>query len=72
MSRERQLRCAITGVEIPQDSAYVLDLPVAQDRLSRVKANVALLERMLDELGGIAKRNVDAGGQATRTLVVVS
>jgi hypothetical protein len=45
-------RCYLTGVEIPLDEAFVLDLTTAHRALRELKEKVATLERLVAQLGG--------------------
>ena len=65
-------RCVLTGIEMTLEVAYVLDLRAAQNRMETVRADLALLERLLGELGGVPVRAVDTGGKDSRQMVFVS
>ena len=65
----RSLRCAVTGVDMDGKVAYVLDLPRAQERVAQTRSDLALLERMIEQLGGLAQRE-PAVGRARRWAVV--
>ncbi len=43
-------RCAITGVEVPLDEAFALDLRAAYDKLRGLRAEMAAVERLIDTL----------------------
>jgi hypothetical protein len=53
-------KCYLTGVEIPVESAYVLDRGAAQRALRSLKQRVAAVERLIAQLG--PKDEVEAYG----------
>lgn len=67
-----RVRCCLTGVEVSDDDAFVLDVVAAQRRLRLLEEQAAVLDRLLAQLTGLAPRSLGAqpaGGWAGRCFV---
>lgn len=49
--RPRVTRCAMTGVEIPLDDSFTLDVSAAYERVRSLRAEIAAVERVVQLLG---------------------
>lgn len=63
-------KCFITGVEVPLDNAYVLDLRAAHRALKDLRQRVAALERLIEQLS--PKDDVEVHDNKTDTTRVRS
>jgi hypothetical protein len=62
-------KCFLTGVEIPLEQAYVLDISAARHLLRDLRLRISTLERLVDDLGSIDKvevRDPQSGAIQTR------
>ncbi len=70
MPKTRTTLCAITGVEVPLDDSFTLDLSAAHQRLRGLREQAAALERTVQNLGPQAVKLHD--GREVRTRLTVT
>ena len=61
--RRRGVRCAVTGVEVPLDDAFVLDVTAARQRVRELRSQLATLQRAIDNFNTTV---VEVGGPTPR------
>lgn len=57
------VRCHLTGVEIPLEDSYLLDTGCAMAVLRKARDRVAVLEKLVDHLAGWIEHEIPGNGQ---------